>query len=80
MRGKNWFKPFSLIYYPISWQGFLVTILVAVFCIHIFLDVDRQSHSVSDTLYGIFPFWAGAIGVYLWVGLKTGSEDKNKIE
>jgi hypothetical protein len=36
------------------------------------LAIDRHSHSVSDTLYGIFPFWAPALLVLAWVADRTG--------
>ncbi len=68
---KHWFKSFGWIYYPVSWQGFLVTMCAIIFCVQVFVAVDKKSHSVSDTLYGIFPFWMPTIGAYLWIGLKT---------
>jgi hypothetical protein len=37
--------------------GWIVSILAAAFCLHIFLFVDGRSHSASDTLYGVFPYW-----------------------
>lgn len=37
------------------------------FCIQVFIFVDERSHSVSDTLYGIFPYWAPAFLLWLWI-------------
>jgi len=34
----------------------LVAVLILVFCAQVFMFVDRTSHSVSDTLYGVFPY------------------------
>ena len=68
---RIWFKPWGWIYYPISWEGVVVTALAALFCLHIFMAVDRRSHSGSDTLYGIFPYWVPTFGVWLWVGSRT---------
>ena len=31
------------------------------FCVNTFEAIDRHSHSVSDTFYGIFPFWVPAL-------------------
>jgi hypothetical protein len=53
---QKWFKEAGLFYIPISPMGWVVTILAAIFCLHIFLFVDSRSGSVSDTLYGIFPY------------------------
>ena len=51
----KWFKPWGWIYLPVSWQGALVTLLGLAFSVQVFLFIDSHSHSVSDTLYGIFP-------------------------
>lgn len=56
--------------------GVIVSLLLLLFLIHIFLFVDSRSHSVSDTLYGIFPFWVPAILLWLWAGSKTSSRGK----
>jgi len=44
-------------------------ILAAVgFCANVFLVTDRHSHSVSDTLYGVFPFFMCAFLLVDWIG------------
>lgn len=73
MKAK-WFESWGWIYRPISWQGVLVVLLALAFCIQVFVAVDRQSHSVSDTLYGIFPYWAPTLIVLYWVASKTSGE------
>ncbi len=67
---KSWFRPFGWIYLPISVEGWTVLIFVFLFCVNVFVAVDAKSHSVSDTLLGIFPYWAPALGIYLWIGSK----------
>lgn len=52
----TWFKEWGLIYLPVTWQGVLIIVLALAFCVQVFIAVDRSSHSVSDTLYGVFPF------------------------
>ena len=66
-----WFKAWGRIYRPISWQGALVTLLALAFSLQVFLAVDRQSHSVSDTLYGIFPYLVPGWILAYWVASKT---------
>ena len=68
---RPWFKEWSWGYYPVSWQGAVVTLLLVIFLAHIFIAVDGTSHSASDTLYGIFPFWVPAILVWLWIASCT---------
>ncbi|HEX8726614.1 MAG TPA: hypothetical protein VF737_14590 [Gemmatimonadaceae bacterium] len=68
---RTWFKPWGWIYRPVSWQALLLVLLTAVFCVQVFLAVDRRSHSASDTLYGIFPFVVPALMLLNWVASKT---------
>jgi hypothetical protein len=46
-------------------------VLAAVFCVQVFIAVDRHSHSASDTLYGIFPFVVPCLILLNWVAGKT---------
>lgn len=71
---KNWFKEWGWLYRPVSLPGWIVIIAIAAFCIHIFLFIDGRSHSVSDTLYGIFPFVVPAFGIFLWIASKTSEK------
>ena len=70
MRTK-WFKTWGWIYRPISWHGALLVLLAVAFCIQVFVAVDRNSHSVSDTLYGIFPYIVPTLIVLYWIASKT---------
>jgi len=71
---KNvWFRPQGWLYVPVSWQGWLVTLAAAAFCLQVTLAVDRMSHSVSDMLYGIFPFVVPTFLLWLWVASKKSS-------
>jgi hypothetical protein len=66
-----WFKPWGWIYRPVTWQGCLIVAFTLVFCVQVFLAVDRQSHSVSDTLYGIFPYVVPALILLHWIASKA---------
>jgi len=46
----NWFKRNGIFFIPISWMGWLILAISLVYAIYRFLDIDRKSHSVSDTL------------------------------
>ncbi len=70
---RGWFKPWGWIYRPLRWQGFVVVALALIFCAQVFVAVDSRSHSVSDTLYGVFPFWAPTLIVLDWVASKTSA-------
>jgi len=68
---KPWFREWGWVYYPISWQGIMLVVLVVAFCVQVFLAVDRHSHSVSDTFYGVFPFVVPSLLVLNWIASKT---------
>jgi hypothetical protein len=68
---RRWFKPWGWIYLPVSVMGWLAVLVTVAFCINTSLAIDRHSHSVSDTLYGIFPFWVPALLVLNWLASKT---------
>ncbi len=71
---NNWFKRIGWFYFPVSVPGAIIFLAVAVFCATVFLAVDRHSHSVSDTLYGIFPFFACSFLLLDWIGGKTSGK------
>ncbi|HXY13894.1 MAG TPA: hypothetical protein VEI26_05285 [Terriglobales bacterium] len=66
-----WFKSWGWIYRPVSWQGWVATVVTLLFCLQVFVAVDRHSHSVSDTLYGIFPYFVPAFGILGWVASRS---------
>jgi hypothetical protein len=68
---RTWFRPWGWIYRPVSWQGVLLSALVLGFCVQVFLAVDHQSHSVSDTLYGVFPYIVPCLMLWNWLASKT---------
>jgi hypothetical protein len=68
---RRWFRPWGWIYRPVSWVGVLLVLVGGGFCVQVFVAVDRQSHSVSDTLYGVFPYVVPALMLLYWVASKT---------
>ena len=70
----KWFKSFGWFYLPVSVAGTVVCLLAAIFCLTVFTAVDRHSHSVSDTLYGIFPFFVCTFLMVDWIGSRTSGD------
>ena len=68
----QWFKRFGWFYLPVSVPGAFLCLLAALFCLTVFLAVDRHSHSASDTLYGVFPFFVCTFLLLDWVGGRAG--------
>lgn len=71
MKRITWFKQWGWIYRPVSWQGLIACLVTLAFCVQVFLAVDRNSHSVSDTLYGIFPYIVPSLMILYWLSSKT---------
>lgn len=69
----KWFKQWGWLYVPASAPGVIISVAILAFCLQVFLAVDRKSHSVSDTLYGIFPFFTCAFLLFDWIGARTSN-------
>lgn len=71
---RTWFKEWGWFYRPIAWPGWLAVILTSLFCVQVSMAIDRHSHSASDTLYGIFPYWVSACTLLAWVASRTSQK------
>jgi len=69
-----WYKRNGIVFIPVSVIGVVLYILTVAFCITVFIAVDRNSHSVSDTFYGIFPYFVSAFTVLYWIAANTSSK------
>ena len=67
----RWFVPWGWIQRPVSVAGWLITVAALLFCVQVFWVVDQRSHSVSDTLYGVFPFIVPTLLALGWVASRT---------
>ena len=67
-----WFRPAGPFFIPTSVIGWLACAGTLAFCVNTFWAIDRHSHSVSDTLYGLFPFWVPAPLALGWIADRTG--------
>jgi hypothetical protein len=71
-----WFRKTGIIFIPISIVGVLLYLFTLAFCVNVFIAIDRKSHSNSDTLYEIFPFFVGAFTILFWIASNTSEERK----
>jgi hypothetical protein len=70
-----WFKRAGWIHLPISVPGAVITLAALLFCTQVLLAADRKSHSVSDTFYGVFPFFACAFLSFDWIASRTSGKN-----
>jgi hypothetical protein len=69
-----WFKRVGWFYVPSSVPGVVIALVALGFCVQVFVAVDRHSHSVSDTFYGVFPFFACAFLLFDWIASRTSDK------
>lgn len=69
-KSDKWFKKVRGSYLPNSWQGWLTYVPFIYFLIITFMAVDRSSHSVSDTVINLFPYWVSGAVVMTWIASK----------
>lgn len=75
MSQKNiWFKTWGWCHIPVSWQGWAIFVLAALFIVNVFWAIDRSSHSVSDTFYGVFPYFVSVAVLVEWIASKTSEK------
>jgi hypothetical protein len=55
----------------------LARLAALVFCIQVFIAADRNSHSMSGTLYGIFFYVVPCLMILYWVAPKTSSSPQD---
>jgi hypothetical protein len=66
--------PFTRIgwfYVPCSVFGGILYLLAIGLCATVFIAVDRHSHSVSDTFYGVYPFYVTTFLLVDWIARRS---------
>ena len=71
-----WFKHWGWFYLPAAVPGFVILASALLFCANVFWAVDRKSHSVSDTLYGVYPFFVSTFFLVDWIARRTSDESR----
>ena len=46
----RWFRRHALFFVPASIVGWAILFAAMAYAVYVFIDIDRRSHSVSDTL------------------------------
>ena len=67
----TWFKRIGWLYLPTHIIGLLVTLIAIATCVWFFIAIDRNSHSVSDTLINFFVYFSCTAFWWKWVAEKT---------
>ena len=68
---RTWFKRCGWVFLPVSVPGAILMVAALAMALQVFVAIDRHSHSVSDTLYGVFPYYGCIFLLLNWVGSNT---------
>ena len=71
---RRWFRSWGWLYWPVSVAGWVTSCLAIAFCVQVFIAIDRHSHSVSDTLYGVFPYFVCTFLLMEWLASRTSGK------
>ncbi len=66
-----WFKKFGWAYLPVHAIGLLITLACLALNVMFFIAIDRNSHSVSDTLIDFFVYCTCVAFWWKWIADKT---------
>jgi hypothetical protein len=58
------------LYVPRSALAWTIAAVMVAFCVNVFATIDRYSHSASDTLYGVFPYWVATFLLWDWISAR----------
>jgi hypothetical protein len=71
----NWFKRKGIIFIPASLIGWIIFLSVLSYAVYSFIDIDKRSHSVSDTLRNFFFNLVILYAFYAVIALFTSRKD-----
>ncbi|MBI2515602.1 MAG: hypothetical protein HYV95_01685 [Opitutae bacterium] len=71
-----WFKRFGWFYRPVHVFGWITSLVALAFAAQVFVVIDRQSHSVTDTLYHFYTYAAPTFLGLMWIASRTSGENR----
>lgn len=71
----HWFARWGWVFRPVSLAGVVIVLGALAFCAQVFVAIDRHSHSATDTLFGVFPYFVCVFTVVQWIASNTSREE-----
>ncbi len=68
------FRKFGWIYIPVSFIGWLITVLYLGISIYTLVVIGRNYESVKNSLIRFFPYFIGFTVVYFWIASNTSKD------
>jgi hypothetical protein len=69
-----WFKRWGWVYRPVHPLGYAVMFAALGFVVQVFVAIDRQAHSATDTLYQFYAYAAPTFLGLMWIASRTSDE------
>lgn len=72
---KPFFRKYGWIYLPVSFTGWLITIIYAVISLATLAWIDSAYKSLLFTLVRFFPYFIGFTVIWFWIASNTSGKD-----
>jgi hypothetical protein len=73
----SWFKRVGIIFIPKNIVGWIVMLAGIGYAVYVFIDIDRKSHSVSDTMITFVFNLLIIIAFYTLIAFLTSRKSNN---
>ncbi|MGL4312457.1 MAG: hypothetical protein ACRCSO_00570 [Sphingomonas sp.] len=67
------FSRMGMIHRPTSPLGWLITLAAIAFAVQVSVAIDAHAHSVSDMLYGVYPFLGVTFLLWDWLARRLSA-------
>ena len=68
-----WFVRHGWLHRPVAGWGWLITLAAIAYAVQVFIAIDLHSHSISDTLYAVYPQWGVTFLGWDWIARRAGT-------
>ena len=73
----NWFKRMGIMFVPKNIIGWIIMLAGIGYAVYVFIDIDRKSHSVSDTMITFVFNLLIIIAFYTLIAFLTSRKSNN---
>jgi hypothetical protein len=69
-----WFRQFGLLYIPVHFYGYIITMLAIALMVPVAVDVFKDDHAISDDLFHLFVYLTCTAFWWKWIADKTSEK------
>jgi hypothetical protein len=73
---KILFKKLGWIYVPVSFSGWIVTLIYLTVSVYTLVSIDMKYNSLKDSLIRFFPYLISFSVLYFWIAGNTSSKNQ----